>query len=182
MNPNLLLFNAARAGNVANFKRVLEENPELDINWQNPSHSNRTSLHMAAENGHHEIVKILLAHPQIDVNSLNGEEGSTALSRACENGKVEVIRLLCEDPRVDVNLTANISGYVPLFKTIYWNKLQALKWLIALRGEDLDMNKKAATNGGNWKTLLEIARDVDFPDITSLLERFAANPPSTNPV
>jgi len=94
MNPNLLLFNAAWAGNVANFKRVLEENPELDINWQNPSHSNRTSLHIAALEGHHEIVKIILAHPRVNIYALSGG-GMTALCYACEQGSIEVIHLLC---------------------------------------------------------------------------------------
>ena len=98
MNSNVLLFNAAWAGNVTDFKRILEENPGLDINWQHPSYSNRTSLHVTAELGLHKIVKIILAHPLINVNILD-EEGLTALSLACEEGNTEVVRLLCEDPR-----------------------------------------------------------------------------------
>jgi len=175
MNSNVLLFHAARTGNVTDFKRILEENPGLDINWQHPSYSNRTSLHIASQMGHHEIVKILLAHPLINVNILD-EEGLIALSLACEEGNTEVVHLLCEDLRVEVNLTASKYGYIPLYLTVCFHSFESVKWLMALRGEDLDLGEKASYDGTNWTTSLEIAGELGFTEIISLLERFTANP------
>ena len=60
-------FNASAAGRVAEVKKILEH-PELDINSKDPRLPNNTALHFAANNGHHQVVKILLAHPRIDVN------------------------------------------------------------------------------------------------------------------
>jgi len=88
-DPTWLLFDAAQDGNAADVKHVLEENPGLDINWKNPDFFHRTFLHSAAERGHLEIVKILLAHPQINVNTFDGN-GLTALAISCDERNTEV--------------------------------------------------------------------------------------------
>ena len=94
MDPRLMLFNAAESGDIVEFKRVLEDNPGLDINWKNSERNGWTFLHIAALEGHHEIVKIILAHPRVNIYALSGG-GMTALCYACEQGSIEVIHLLC---------------------------------------------------------------------------------------
>ena len=178
MGPHLLLFNATESGDIAVFKRVLEENPGLDINWKNPARYDWTFLHIATSRGHTEVAEILLTQPLIEVNAM-GLSGLTALCLACQRGSSDIVRLLCEDPRVDVNLTANKAKYFPLFKAASWNQPQAVKWLIALRGEDLDLEKKASYDGTNWTTPLEIARARGLPQMISLLEKFTVNPALT---
>ena len=135
----------------------------------------RTFFLAATEEGHHEIVKILLTQPLVNVNVMYSF-GLTALGLACEAGNLEVIRLLCEDPRVDVNLTTNRFGSFPLFKVACRNNLEGVKLLIALRGEDLQLERMASYDGNKWTTSLEIATELGFTEITSLLEKFTANP------
>jgi len=66
------MFNAIEEFDVHELKRILEENPELDINWKNDQ--DFSVLHLAATRGHDEIVKILLAQPLINVNILQAKK------------------------------------------------------------------------------------------------------------
>ncbi|KAH6909555.1 hypothetical protein BKA70DRAFT_1425974 [Coprinopsis sp. MPI-PUGE-AT-0042] len=65
-----------------------------------------TPLFLASKRGHDEAVKLLLAHPEIDVNPQN-HDGDTALVGACAEGQEAPVKLLLAHPNVDVNLSAN---------------------------------------------------------------------------
>jgi uncharacterized protein len=62
----------------------------------------RTSLSWAAENGHTEIVQILL-NANANIEAASSFWGQTALSLAAENGHTEVVQLL-------LNAKANIEA------------------------------------------------------------------------
>ena len=82
---------------------ALKGNPDIDVNWVNEDDNNTTALHWASQYGQVEIVKVLLAHPGINVN-VRDIDGRTPLQIACENGLesvVQVARVLLLDPRVD---------------------------------------------------------------------------------
>lgn len=64
----------------------------------------RTALYLAAEGGHIFIVKLLLQHPDIDVNSRNGPGGATALMGASRRGHSRIVELLLQHPRCEVDL------------------------------------------------------------------------------
>ena len=170
MEPHLSLFQAINSNNIVKTKQVLEAHPDLDINWMNPNYHDETFLHLAAQRKNPEIGKILLAHPLIDVNKKDNG-GWTPVAYACDRGNVPLICLLCQDPRVDVNLTANKFGYWSLYNIACNGTLAAAKWLIALRGEDLDSEQKGSYNGEDWTTPLEIARIEGHTEMSSLLER-----------
>jgi len=89
MDPYLLLFNAAESGDIVEFKRVLEDNPGLDINWKNSERNGWTFLHIAALEGHHEIVKIILAHPRVNIYALSGG-GMTACVMPVNKGALKL--------------------------------------------------------------------------------------------
>ena len=55
----------------------------------------------AASNGHTEIIKLLLAHPEIRVNEKNSNE-NTALISAASNGHTEIVRFLLARPEIQV--------------------------------------------------------------------------------
>jgi len=57
---------------------------------------------MACENGHKEVVSLLLADPRIDPNKPNND-GVTPFFKACRKGHKEVVLLLLADPRIDPN-------------------------------------------------------------------------------
>jgi hypothetical protein len=52
---------------------------------------------MASENGHLEVVKLLLADPRVDPSDYN----NIAIQAASKNGQLEVVRLLLSHPRVN---------------------------------------------------------------------------------
>eukprot|EP00981_Chlorochromonas_danica_P005517 scaffold1122_cov116-Ochromonas_danica.AAC.1 len=98
-----------------------------------------TVLHISAAKGDVEIVRLLLLHPEIAVNTMDTKFGYTPLivagltghvevvqillsdSRdkytplhlACEKGYAEIVKILLADSRVDVNQQNNY-GYTPL--------------------------------------------------------------------
>ncbi|OHT16502.1 hypothetical protein TRFO_41787 [Tritrichomonas foetus] len=67
-----------------------------------------TALHYAAENGHFEVVQLLLKQPDIDVNAQD-QKGWTPLHRATMNGHFDVVRILLSNKNVNVN-RKNYSG------------------------------------------------------------------------
>ena len=54
---------------------LLRENPGLDVNSREP-HEHWSALHFAAFYNRPEVVKLLLAHPAIDVNALSKYEST----------------------------------------------------------------------------------------------------------
>ena len=127
------LFNAAKFG--------LVRNSGLDVNQRGPSQW--TALHQACFNGHTEIVKLLLAHPNIEVKVRDPLQ-RTPLSSACFEGHLSIVKLLLLDPRVDATLP-DLNGCTPLWMASSTGSHEVIESLIA-SGKDLgDLNKK-----GTW--------------------------------
>ena len=70
--------------------------PPLDLNYQDATASMNTALHMAAANGHSEVVKLLLKHAERVKLDLQNETGNTPLHYAALNGKKEAVEMLVE--------------------------------------------------------------------------------------
>ena len=90
-------------------------------------------LGLAAENGHAEIVKGLLAIPGIDVNH---SDTWTPLAHAADNGHAEVARLLLAAPGIDVNM------WMPLEKAAAEGHLEIVKLLLNAPGIDVNMGSE----------------------------------------
>ena len=65
------LHDAARDGGLEDVLSLLRDNPGLDVNWATEDDKKR-ALHVACASDHVEVVKVLLAHPGIDVNAVEG--------------------------------------------------------------------------------------------------------------
>ena len=68
-----------------------------------------TPLHMAAANGHSQVVEFLLGDQVKADQTVVNKLGSTALHWAVQNGRLDVVRLLCAQPQADV-LLKNANG------------------------------------------------------------------------
>ena len=137
-----------------------------------------TPLHAASYNNHAGVVKLVLAHPVIDINVKNSG-GDTPLLISCQKGQVSVVQLLLKDPRVDVTLD-DPKGRTPLWCAACFGRHEVVEWLIA-SGRDLGdfKNKKGKYWAHDDHTALDIAREKGETGVVSLLERFMTTPTQT---
>jgi hypothetical protein len=159
---------------VSAVKKFLEDDPAFNVN-EEVDGNGYTALHLACWKGYHEIVSMFLAHPDINVNQKNNS-GNTPFLRGCAHGKVEAVKVLLKDSRVDINM-ADYDECTPLWCASCYEHVEVIKWMIVLRGDELDLEKK----GKYWKddkecTAIEVSRDNNRPEVMSLLERFMVNP------
>ena len=94
---------------------------------------------MACQKGHAEAVKLLLAHPGIDIN-IASSKGTTPLVMACQKGHVEAVKLLLAHPGIDIN-KAKTNGEAPLFMACFYGHAEAVKLLLAQDGIEINKEK-----------------------------------------
>lgn len=63
-----------------------------------------TPLFRATKMGYLEVVQLLLAAPDIDVNAVNNVFNRTPLSVAAETGYQSIVQLLLQGPGVDLDV------------------------------------------------------------------------------
>ena len=153
------VYNAALGGRVSEVSSLLRDHSDINVNWCE-EWSKWTPLHTASSHGHVQVAKLLLAHPNINVN-LKSSGGQTPLSLGCGRGKVSVVQLLLKDPRVDVTLEDD-SGCTPLWWASYDGHHEVIESLLA-SGRDLGdvRNKKGKGWGDKDYSALEIASEYE---------------------
>ncbi|KAH6909909.1 ankyrin repeat-containing domain protein [Coprinopsis sp. MPI-PUGE-AT-0042] len=83
---------------------------------------------LAARYGHKGIVKLLVAHPGIQVNLANSH-GQLALTLAVRHGHVGVVKALLARSEIQVNLTDN-HGWSALMLAAYGGDDAIVRWLL----------------------------------------------------
>jgi ankyrin repeat protein len=76
----------------------------------------RSPLSYAAEEGHTDMVKMLLGQESIDVN-MTGEDGKAAISWAATNGHEDIVRLLLAADNID-KVPRDKRGRRPIFEAV----------------------------------------------------------------
>jgi len=166
------LYDAARDGQFSEVKRLLRENPAINVNWQKPSWGG-TPLHCACQNGHGVIVGVLLSHSAIDVN-LKTNLGHTAFYSASFNGCASCVREMLKDSRVKVNKPDD-DGCTPLWSAARYGYHDLIKWWIA-SGREMDLG----IPGDVDKTdAIGAAKEEGKIEVVSLLERFKSDAAKT---
>jgi len=80
-----------------------------DINSK--TYENITGLHMCAQQGHHDVLMLLLSIDGIEINSKNALDGCSALQDACKQCNICIVKTLLEHG-ADINCTTihNVSS------------------------------------------------------------------------
>jgi ankyrin repeat protein len=89
------LFKSVRSGNLDGVVAALATEDPSVVHWMLDN-----ALHMAAKEGHYDIVELLLKDGRIDPNAVN-KAGYTALHSALLLKHPRIVYLLLKDPRVD---------------------------------------------------------------------------------
>ena len=152
-------------------RKVLKENPAVNVNWRNEKYG-FTPLLRACYRGYDKIVSLLLAHPDIDVNS-KGNGKDTPFYWACRNGHSSCVQFLLRDARVKLN-EPDIGEHTPLRCAAVGGHLEVIKLWIA-SGREMELGEP-----GNWKTdVIGVAWMRKKIEVISLLKKFKAHPSQT---
>jgi len=74
----------------------LEKVNQLLLNNVDPSEYNNSAFRWACNNGHLDIVKVLIADSRVDPSDCDDD----AIDLACKNGHLEIVKVLLNDKRV----------------------------------------------------------------------------------
>ena len=108
----------------------------------------RTPLNIAAQQGHYDIVKALIADQRTDVN-LKGKLGRSPLSLAAGNGHLDVVELLLkhEQTRHDEK---DDNQWTPLFWAIGGNHLDVVRALLKSGSVNINHTDKTGRSAFSW--------------------------------
>ena len=151
------LWEAARKGDAAAVAALLDQGANVNARFRYGT----TALFKAAERGHTEVVKLLLARGA-DATVKDTFYGATAMTWALQNKHVEVVRALLEKSAGDVDEVL-ITG---------------------ARGGDVELVRAALDHGGAKAETLTAALDSAMGDekraeIAAMLKKAGAVPPPT---
>ena len=123
----------AREGDLETLKEVFEEIPKSLLLTIKDDITLSTPIHMAAANGHFEVIKYLLSIiPQKDAENLasqQNESGNTPLHWAAYNGHLSIVQLLCDEYNVDV-FVKNCSGHDVMYEAENNDQEEIENWLL----------------------------------------------------
>ena len=174
-SPETKFAEAARYGRLTQMKDLLREHPTLNVNHKNETRGGWTALHWASQNGHGDIVTLLLHHPAIDVN-VKTKGDATPLAVAAEKGS-PCVRLLLQDARVEVNNVAK-WGDSALDKAITGFYMDTVRLFIA-SGRDLELggDEDEHDDGSNGDgDSIRLAERVNNEEAVTLLQEYKEDP------
>lgn len=122
----------ARAGDLESLKEIFDMIEHKLLNSMQAEHSLSTPIHMAAANGHDEVLQFLLSlisaeEAKVLVNKQN-DSGNTALHWAALNDHVKTVEILCDfgaDP-----FLRNTAGHDAIYEAENNNKEEAEAYLL----------------------------------------------------
>jgi ankyrin repeat protein len=123
----------AREGDLQTLKEIFTEILPQLLTTIKDDITLSTPVHMAAGNGHYEVVEYLLSilpkEEAKKIASKPNESGNTPLHWAAYNGHLDIVKLLCEEYNSDV-FAKNAVGHDPMFEAENNNHSEVENWLL----------------------------------------------------
>jgi len=158
---------AVKNGDAKKVAELMKQDPGFDMNLDYGI--GFTLLHYACIRARiSAVIPLLLAHPDINVNSRNKYGWSPFYWACC--GHTSCARLLLKDSRVKVKKPDD-HGQTPLWRTAHDGHLDGIQWWIA-SGREMDLGKP----GDVLKTdAIGAAKKNGKAEVATLLERFKSD-------
>ena len=109
----------------------------VDVMHINRVLNRKTAIMLAAEQGHNDVLRLILAVPDIDVNAKDTSMGYTALHFAAREGQETALQLLLADARTAINTKAD-NGDTALTLALSSDKFRITQLLLTHTGVDVD--------------------------------------------
>eukprot|EP01083_Nonionella_stella_P272233 922991_1 len=165
VSPVSPLHLAVDIGNM-DILRLFLENSRVDVNL--PGFDGQTALYMSTSryDQNYSYVKLLLAHPKIDVNLATKDENQTPLFAAVRWNmyKIELVKLLLNHPKIDPNIS-DYEGCSPLFDAVQ-STFDIGLVMVLLEDPNVDPNK---TNDQGWTPLYQSVSNKESDMLQLLL-------------
>lgn len=140
-NALTALMYACRRGKTHTVNVLLERGARINAT----SNRGGSALFEAVLAGHPEVVKILLARPEIDINAQHPKRsGQTVLMIAAQEGKIEIVSTLLAHGGLEVN-QKDANGNAALSHAINSQQTATAKYILDHSTEPLDLDSV------NWK-------------------------------
>jgi len=152
-----IAFQAAREGDVETLAAYFAARQPVN----EPNARGDTLLTVAAYNGQEKAVELILAQPQVEVDTRN-KMGLTALTAAAFKGHIGIAKKLVA-ARADVN-AANASGQTALMFAALAGKTEMVEYLL-----NAGADPRATDTSGN--TAMTLARTQEAEGVVKVLER-----------
>ena len=109
----------------------------IDVKHINRFLNRKTAIMLVAEQGRDDLLRLILAVPDVDVNAHDTSVGCTALLLAAREGHGAALQLLLADARTDVNAKAD-NGDSALTIALSNDRFQIVTLLLSHAGLDID--------------------------------------------
>ena len=164
-------LNAARTGDQKTFLNILNDH-STNIDPNQADEHGETVLIIAAQNGHIDIVRALLADKRVDPDHPN-QKSNTALMEAARGGHIDIVRFMLADKRIDPN--CNDQGNEALIWAARCGFIDIVRFMLADKRIDPNQVDKYG------RTALIVAAFYGHGDIVNmLLADKRVNPNRTN--
>ncbi|KAF9915110.1 hypothetical protein BX616_006871 [Lobosporangium transversale] len=101
----------------------------------------KTPLHMAAANGHIDIVEYLISIISPEAINIQNEQGNTALHWAATNGHVKVVEALVSKGKADYKLK-NAAGHTAMVEAEIQEREKVVAWMLINTEPDEELQEE----------------------------------------
>ncbi|KAG0356287.1 hypothetical protein BGZ54_000779 [Gamsiella multidivaricata] len=125
------LIECARYGELEEIQAVVESSgPEkAKVLLSHQGEYGKTPLHMAAANGHIDVVEYLISIISPEAINIQNEQGNTALHWAATNGHAKVVETLITKGKANYKLK-NAAGHTAMLEAEIHEREQVVAWML----------------------------------------------------